>query len=196
VKSIADEILVYVNARDKRFRKQPLNVGSYYSNLKVSAADEFDFSVILDMSNFSWCYGGSRLYGFDDKKNVVGKAIALPSPPPGQCFSQIGNLKREWVRDGLEKGDWCLTYGDDIVPIKVKRHFKKLVAEAVNQPKFSKMVSVSKLSDSPATKLTITDPGVSYSISVDLCPMIETKLPFRNEFGFPRPNREWHLQKK
>jgi len=190
---IVQGIMDYVNARDERFRKQPLNVGSYYSNLKVSTADEFDFSIVLDVPKLQWCTGRQRFYGFDyQNNNVVASKLALPNPPPGQVFiTNISDIKQRWVSTGLESGDRCMTFEDDIVPIKVKRYFKRLVAEAVNQSKFFGVVSVSRLSDSPATKLTINDPRVGYPINIDLCPMIESKVDFKDNFGFPRYDKQW-----
>jgi len=43
------------------------------------------------------------------------------------------------------------------------------------------------MTDSPATKLTITDRKKrSYPINVDLCPMVRTHAQFHESFGFPR----------
>ena len=54
VMPLVNNILTYVHQRDERFKMQPLNVGSYYSHLKVSRADEFDYSVVLDTPSYKW----------------------------------------------------------------------------------------------------------------------------------------------
>jgi hypothetical protein len=45
------------------FKAQPLHVGSYYSHLKVSRADEFDYSVVLDTPSLAWTSGTPAYYG-------------------------------------------------------------------------------------------------------------------------------------
>lgn len=42
---IVHDILTFVHNKDKRFKIQQENVGSYYSRLKVKRADEFDYRV-------------------------------------------------------------------------------------------------------------------------------------------------------
>jgi DNA topoisomerase VI subunit A len=54
VMPLVNDILTYVHQRDERFKIQPLHVGSYYSHLKVSRADEFDYSVVLDTPSLVW----------------------------------------------------------------------------------------------------------------------------------------------
>jgi hypothetical protein len=51
-----------------RFKIQPLHVGIYYSHLKVSRADEFDYSVVLDTPSLVWTSGTPAYYGFDENK--------------------------------------------------------------------------------------------------------------------------------
>jgi hypothetical protein len=65
---LVDDILTYVHERDKRFKIRPLRVGSYYSHLKVSRADEFDYSVVLATPSLVWCSRTPAYYGFDENK--------------------------------------------------------------------------------------------------------------------------------
>jgi hypothetical protein len=192
VMPLVDDILTYVHERDKRFKIRPLRVGSYYSHLKVSRADEFDYSVVLDTPSLVWTSGTSAYYGFDDNKQVVSKSVPLPPPPVGKCFIRLSGLIPKWDQQGLNEGQSCLTVGEHIIPIKVKRRFKQLVGEAVNRPQIRKFVDAKRLSESPAATLSISHPNIAGDcINVDLAPLIEGHLPFRPEFGWPRSNARW-----
>ncbi|OWF38398.1 Protein mab-21-like 3 [Mizuhopecten yessoensis] len=89
-----------------------------------------------------------------------------------------------------------MTFDDDIVPIKVKRWFKSLVGEAVNQPKYRNLITTDRISSSPATTLSVKFPDIDYPISIDLCPMIESQLELRPECHWPRPNSKRPSQQK
>ncbi|XP_060068409.1 protein mab-21-like 3 [Ylistrum balloti] len=195
---LVDEILRYVHSRDKRFLIQPLRVGSYDTRLKVEKADEFDYNVIVDIGKLVWGSGGKRYYGFGNTRDKVveKKGYALPDPPVGQYFTQIAPIRKKWDADRLNDGVASMTFDDDIVPIKVKRIFKSLVGEAVNQPKFRNLISTDKISSSPATTLSVKFSDTGYPISIDLCPMIESQLEFKPEFHWPRPNSQWPSQEK
>ncbi|CAC5397073.1 unnamed protein product [Mytilus coruscus] len=96
----------------------------------------------------------------------------------------VGSIVPKWNREGINDGLACLTIDDDVIPFKVKRRFKSLVGEAVNRPHICKYVDAKKLSDSPATTPTITHPKITgHSVSVDLTPLIESCLPFRDWLG-------------
>ncbi|CAG2185166.1 unnamed protein product [Mytilus edulis] len=193
VKPLVQDILQYVHERDKRFQVQPLNVGSYYSHLKVSRADEFDYSVVLDTgSSFSWTPRTSAYYGFNENKEVVRTSIPLPSAPVGKCLTSIPGKIQQWNNEHSNEGPACLTIDDDIIPIKVKRRFKALVSEAVNRPQIRRYVDAKRLSESPAATLTISHPKIAGgTISVDLAPIIKLHIPFKPEFGWPRPGARW-----
>ncbi|OWF38397.1 protein mab-21-like 3 [Mizuhopecten yessoensis] len=191
---LVDEILRYVHSRDRRFLIQPLKVGSYNTQLKVEKADEFDYNVIVDVGKLVWGPGKTRYYGFNNTRDKVveKKGYALPDPPVGQGFIEIGRLKQQWEADGMKS----MTCEDDIVPIKVKRIFKALVGEAVNQPKYRNLITTDRISSSPATTLSVKFPDIHYPISIDLCPMIESQVEFRSEFHWPRPNSDWPSKQK
>ncbi|XP_063447832.1 protein mab-21-like 3 [Mytilus trossulus] len=196
---IVKDILQYVHTKDRRFKSQPINVGSYYTHLKVSRADEFDFSVVLDTPQLDWCRDDSdHKYGFDKKNEIVRKQLTLPDPPIGKGFISPTGTIRKWNREGINGGPACLTIDDDIIPIFVKSRFKSLVGRAVeDQPNIRKYVNAKRLSESPATTLTITHPQIAGdSVSVDLTPMIESSSRFRKTFGWPRPTSQWPSEKK
>jgi hypothetical protein len=189
---LVDDILTYVHQRDERFKIQPLHVGSYYSHLKVSRADEFDYSVVLATPSLVWCSRTPAYYGFDENKQVVRTSVPLPSPPVGNCFTEMREIIAQWDQQRLNEGQSCLTVGNDLIPIKVKRRFKQLVGEAVNRPQIRKFVDAKRLSESPAATLSISHPNIAGDcINVDLAPLIEGHLPFRPEFGWPRSNARW-----
>ena len=193
VMPLVDDILTYVHQRDERFKIQPLHVGSYYSHLKVSRADEFDYSVVLDTPSLAWTGGTPAYYGFNEnKQQVVRTSVALPPPPVGKSLVQVGGIIEKWDQQRLNEGQSCLTVGDHLIPIKVKRRFKQLVGEAVNRPQIRKFVDARRLTESPAATLWISHPNiVGDCINVDLAPLIEGHLPFRPEFGWPRSNARW-----
>ncbi|VDI50356.1 Hypothetical predicted protein [Mytilus galloprovincialis] len=193
VTPLVNDILQYVHERDKRFQIQPLNVGSYYSHLKVSRADEFDYSVVLDAgSSFSWSTGTPAYYGFNGNNEVVRTSIPLPSAPVGKCFTDISGTIPKWNSERSNEGPACLTIDNDIIPIKVKRRFKALVSEAVNRPQIRQYVDAKRLSESPAATLTISHPNIAGgTISVDLAPIIKLHIPFKPEFGWPRSGARW-----
>ena len=193
VMALVDNILTYVHERDERFKIRPLHVGSYYSHLKVTRADEFDYSVVLDIPSIVWGSGSTpAYYGYDENKQVVSKSVPLPPPPVGKYFTQVGGLIEKWNQQRLNEGQSCLTVDEHIIPIKVKRRFKQLVSEAVNRPQIRLFVDAKRLSESPAATLSISHPSIAGGcISVDLAPLIEAHLPFRPEFGWPRSNAHW-----
>ena len=189
VMALVDNILTYVHQRDERFKIRPLRVGSYYSHLKVTRADEFDYSVVLDTPSLVWGSGTPAYYGFDENKQVVSKTVPLPSPPVGKYFTEMRKIIAQWDQQRLNEGQSCLTVGNDLIPIKVKRRFKQLVSEAVNRPQIRQFVDAKRLSESPAATLSITHPNIAGGcISVDLAPLVEAHLPFRPEYGWPRSN--------
>ena len=192
---LVNDILTYVHQRDERFKIQPLHVGSYYSHLKVSRADEFDYSVVLDTPSFVWTSGTPAYYGFDEnKQSVVNKSVSFPSPPVGKYFTQVSGIIEKWDQQRLNEGQSCLTVGNHLIPIKVKRRFKQLVGEAVNRPQIRQFVDVKRLSESPAATLSISHPDIAGDcVSVDLAPLVEAHLPFKPEFGWPRSNARWYI---
>ncbi|CAG2185164.1 unnamed protein product [Mytilus edulis] len=195
VKPIIDYIVQYVHERDKRFKLRQLNVGSYYSRLKVSRADEFDYSVVLDLGpHLAWTTGTPAYYKFDGNTEVVRTSSPLPSAPVGKCVNSFSGIIPEWNKKRLNEGSACLTIGDHIIPLKVKKRFKALVSEAVKRPFIRRYVDAKRLSESPAVTLTIAKPNDADDvepISVDLAPLIEAHLPFRSEFNWPRPGVGW-----
>jgi hypothetical protein len=201
VMPLVNDILTYVHQRDERFKMQPLNVGSYYSHLKVSRADEFDYSVVLDTPSYVW---GSAVYTpayykFDEnKQQVVKSSVSLPSPPVGKCFIPENGIIEKWDQKRLNEGQSCLTVDDHLIPFKVKRRFKQLVSEAVNQLGIQQFVDVKRLSESPAATLSISHPNIveGYRVSVDLAPLVEAHLPFIQGFGWPRSSARWPSRSK
>ncbi|CAG2257888.1 unnamed protein product [Mytilus edulis] len=198
VTPLVNDILQYVHERDKRFQIQPLNVGSYYSHLKVSRADEFDYSVVLDAGSFMvWTPGTPAYYNFSENREVVKTPIPLPSAPVGKCFTDIPGTIQHWNKERLNEGPACLTIDDHIIPIRVKRRFKALVSEAINRPDIRPYVDARRLSESPATTLIICHPHiVGDQISVDLTPLIKSHASFKSEFGWPRPGARWPSRAK
>jgi hypothetical protein len=103
----------------------------------------------------------------------------------------------KWDQKRLNEGQSCLTVDDNLIPINVKRRFKQLVSEAVNQPQIQQFVDAKMLSESPAATLSISDPDIAGDcVSVDLAPLIEAHLLFQPEFGWPRPNARWPSRSK
>jgi hypothetical protein len=201
VMPLINGILTYVHQRDERFKMQPLNVGSYYSHLKVSRADEFDYSVVLDTPSYVWdsAVYTPAYYEFDEnKQQVVKSSLSLPSPPVGKCVIPENGLIKKWDQKRLNEGQSCLTVDDHLIPFNVKRRFKQLVSEAVNQLGIQRFVDAKRLSESPAATLSISHPNIveEYCVSVDLAPLVETHLPFIQKFGWPRSSARWPSRSK
>ncbi|CAC5397071.1 unnamed protein product [Mytilus coruscus] len=114
--------------------------------------------VVLDTEgHLVWSSkSSSHNYGFDENNQVVGTRLTLPNSPTGKGFTLLTGIVPKWNREGINDVPACLTIDDDVIPINVKRRFKSLVGEAVNRPHICKYVDAKKLSDSPATTLTIT----------------------------------------
>ncbi|XP_063447833.1 protein mab-21-like 3 [Mytilus trossulus] len=197
VKPKIDYIVQYIHERDKRFKLRPLNVGSYYSRLKVSRADEFDYSVVLDSGPYLvWTTQTPAFSACDTilgNTEVVRTSSSLPSAPVGKCVTKLSRSIPQWNKKRMNEGSDCLTIGDHIIPMKVKKRFQALVIEAIKQPLISRYVDAKRSSGSPAVTLTIADPDADdvEPISVDLAPLIEAHLPFKPEFNWPRPQARW-----
>ena len=201
VMPLVNDILTYVHQKDKRFKIKPLKVGSYYSRLKVSRADEFDYSVVLDISSLVWSSAvyTPAYYEFDEnKQQVVKSSVSLPSPPVGKCFIPVNGIIEKWDQKGLNEGQPCLTVDDHLIPFKVKRRFKQLVSEAVDELGIQRFVDAKRLSESPAATLSISHPDIveGYCVSVDLAPLVKAHLPFTQEFGWPRSSACWPSRSK
>ncbi|CAG2185163.1 unnamed protein product [Mytilus edulis] len=198
VMRIVRKILDHVHKKDRRFKRKPLRVGSYYTHLKVSKADEFDFSVVLDVPPLDWCNDDSSyIYEFNKKDQLVKKvSTAADLPIEKGLISLPDNIIQQWNRDGINDDEACLTFDDDIIPIMVKKRFKALVSEAVNELDIEN-VDAKRLTDSPATTLTInlTKPA-NGDVSVDLTPLIESRSTFVEFLGWPRPGSQWPPKKK
>lgn len=122
----------------------------------------------------------------------------FPPPPVGQCFllTDIANiLLAYWASRGLNKGEACLTSGDVVLPIKVKRRFRSLVIKAIQELDYQNCVHMVPMSDSPAITLTLVNiPGINYDVNIDLCPLVESKSPFAENYKLPRPGAGWPTQ--
>lgn len=147
VKPIIDCIVQYVHEKDKRFKLHQLNVGSYYFRLKVSRADEFDYSIVLDSEPYwSWTTWTPAYYKFDGNKEVVRTLSPLPPAPVGKYVTKFSATIPEWNKKRLNEGPACLTIGHHIIPLKVKKRCKALVSEAVKQPCIRQYVDAKRLS--------------------------------------------------
>lgn len=190
---LVNSILQNVHELDERFKTQPLHVGSYYSRLKVSRADEFDYSVVLDArSSLSWIPTTPVYYGYHRNREVDCTSIPLATPPVGKCLALVPELIQSWYNEGLNNGSACLSIDGSVIPIKVKKWFKQLVIKAMDQLGLRDIVKVQGLPESPATTLTICHSKIAGgTISVDLTPIIEAKLSFIPRFCWPRAGAKW-----
>ncbi|XP_063401933.1 protein mab-21-like 3 [Mytilus trossulus] len=203
VKEIVEEILIYVHNADKRFSIHKECVGSFHSYTKVSEADEFDFSVVFDTGmTHQWLHlHQTPFYDFDRKTK---KVIHSRNPLPSMLlkFPLLVNTSVQiWKPEGLNEGPNCVTNGDFIVPISVKRLFKTLVCDAIHcinetrTPSNHKVI-VQNLNDSPALTLTIRQLEED-DINIDMAPLLKLQLPFQSEtrwqpnFGWPIPGAKW-----
>ncbi|XP_052087845.1 protein mab-21-like 3 [Mytilus californianus] len=169
--------------------KDPVKVGSFHSYTKVSKANEFDYIILYDTDMVqSWRHVNQpAFYTMDiDKKKIVSSKDQLEIPP------------LEYTARSQYKGPYNVTENGCLMPLKVKRHFRELVCNAIDyltkNPK-SDAIKIEHLSDSPAVKFTGKQrDGVD--LDVDMAPMINVKLPFKHEFGWPKHRAQWPSQEK
>ncbi|XP_071137076.1 protein mab-21-like 3 [Mytilus edulis] len=207
VRFIVEEILKYVHSADKRFSINKESIGSFHSYTKVFEADEFDFSVVFDTGmTHQWLHlHQTPFYDFDRKtKKVIHSQNSLPRML--LKFPLLVNTSvQKWKPEGLNEGPNCVTLGDFIVPISVKRQFKTLVCAAVDHIIKARICShqviVENLNDSPAITIIIKQLEGD-SISIDMAPMLKVQLPFQSEmrwqpdFGWPIPGAKWPSSEK
>ncbi|CAC5391706.1 unnamed protein product [Mytilus coruscus] len=136
----------------------------------------------------------------DSNKGIVPSYFPLPVSPWKYTIhvdtpvNHVGLNQRE----GFES----VTEMDCVVPIKVKRHFRKLVVHGVKNSKFFHRVNIEgaerkiePLSDSPVVTFTVKQcDGVD--INIDLAPMINVKLPFKDIFDWLNNVAKWPSQEK
>ncbi|XP_052086941.1 protein mab-21-like 3 [Mytilus californianus] len=210
VKGIVEEILKYVHGADERFSITKECVGSFHSYTKVSEADEFDFSVVFDTGmKHQWLHLHQKpFYDLDSK---LKKVIHSHNPLPRMLlkFPLLVNISvQKWKPQGLNEEPNCVTIGDFIVPILVKRQFKTLVCAAVDHISKTRTLSyhgyqviVQNLNESPAITIIIRQLEGD-DISIDMAPLLKLQLPFKSEmrwqpdFGWPIPGAKWPSSEK
>ncbi|VDI22650.1 Hypothetical predicted protein [Mytilus galloprovincialis] len=93
-----------------------------------------------------------------------------------------------------DKGPKSVTENGFLVPLKFKRHLEKLVRDAfeylTNNSLIDQKVEVEDLSDSPALTIIVLQRGTD-DLSVDLTPMVNVRLPFKDEFEWPQHGAQW-----
>ncbi|CAG2257889.1 unnamed protein product [Mytilus edulis] len=158
---LVNKILQYVHERDRRFKQQQLNVGSYYCHLKVTRADEFDYSVVLDIgSSLDWGIGTPSYYRYNGNNDVVRSSIPLPSAPTGKCVSEVAGLTHKY--EAVNRLNIC---------------------QYVDAKRLSESPATTLIISHPNI--------VGDTISVDLTPLIEAHLSFKPEFAWPRSGARW-----
>ncbi|VDI83454.1 Hypothetical predicted protein [Mytilus galloprovincialis] len=184
VRDVVEKILEYVNGLDSRFQKEPEQVGSFHSLTKVSGPDEFDYSILFNTGmEQSWSdLSQPAFYTVDAKHRIVKSAVPLPILP------------MKYTLKTQDRGPYSMTENGCLVPLTFKRHFRQLVLQALdyltNNSKIIQTVNVKPLSDSPAVTITIKQRGRD-ELNVDLAPMVNTRLPFKDEFGWPNHRAKW-----
>ncbi|CAG2214141.1 unnamed protein product [Mytilus edulis] len=96
------------------------------------------------------------------------------------------------------EGPYNVTNNGCLVPLKVKKHFRHLVGKAIDyltNKKTDDRITIENLSDSPAVTFTVKQRDED-DLGVDMAPMINVKLPFKDEFGWPKHGAEWPSQRK
>lgn len=85
------------------------------------------------------------------------------------------------------------------MPLTFKRHFRQLVQDAVDylkkSSKINSRVNVEPLSDSPVVTIAVKQRGRD-ELNVDLAPMVNMRLPFKDEFGWPNHRAQWPAPEK
>ena len=120
IRSLVDEISVYIGRKDPLFKNFVIPSGSFYEDLKVEGPDEFDFMICLEqLSSPGVC---------------VTKDIPMrPVPDPGYVDVQLSNedYRNRWQRHISRRGN--------LKPDVLLRRFKQLVEKAIaNQERSSR----------------------------------------------------------
>lgn len=189
VRNIVMKILEYVNRLDPKFKKYPAKVGSFHSYTKISNADEFDFSILYDTGIVhSWTHVNQpALYTADANHRIVSSEVPLKILP------------RKYTLKTQDRGPRSVTENGFIVPLKFKRHFRKLVRKAVyyltKNSLIDQKVVIEYLCDSPAVTFTIKQRGAD-DLNVDLAPMVNVRLSFKDEFEWPNHGAQWPAPEK
>ncbi|XP_077988214.1 protein mab-21-like 3 [Glandiceps talaboti] len=166
VHTVLKPILEYVNTYDERFSREIIHNGSYASGLKVSKPDEFDFLVsVKAVPNFHWTAAHSRYYNITSTGEICTTTTPLPNPPKDYHFVCFND------RHGIPiwQEDTKMTFDDDLIPSKVKNHFRGLVAEAIEKCNLTEQVELNHNTHGPAITLRLR---TGTSISFDLVPHV------------------------
>lgn len=209
VNPIVEKLITAIHERDPRFQRCTINTGSYYQGLKVSRADEFDFSVPLYVpERFVWSSYTPRYYGFNrqvddpsrtlpDDVRVIRSGTPLPRPPTGSNFVIYSNPRNPpW---NTNKKDMCMD--DDIIPFLVKKRFKDLLVDAIRDLDLRDKVRKDRWVHGPSVTIKITDPRIKHEVSIDFCPVIDMVMSsgvdtLPNCVDWPRLNRAWPPREK
>ncbi|XP_071137074.1 protein mab-21-like 3 [Mytilus edulis] len=190
VRNVVEKIIGHVNGQDSRFQKEPEGVGSFYSLTKVSQANEFDYSILYDTDIVqSWRHVNQpAFYTMDAVKKII-----VSSQYPLEILPLEYTLRSQY------KGPYNVTKRGCLVPLKVKRHFRELVCNAIDywtkKPKPDERIEIENLSDSPAVTFTVKQRDGN-DLDVDMAPMINVQLPFKDDFRWPKNGAKWPSPEK
>lgn len=197
------ELLRRINDLDPRFSAQLKPHGSYFQNLKVEKADEFDIGVeLVDLGIVTCDQESTRNYNLnspctDDSVrpdvHMVDTRNPLPKPEVGEAFVQSTlPSKKTWKKDG-ENGNfpgdfetWDLHYDGDLIPFLVRRRLKVLLDHVVwyKLPRAGK-ASVNRVSTGPAITLVLESLAIPYKVSVDFVAVITDPVQIIKTNGEP-----------
>ncbi|VDI22646.1 Hypothetical predicted protein [Mytilus galloprovincialis] len=140
---------------------------------------------------------------FYDLDSKMKKVIRSQNPLPRMLLKfplLVNTSVQKWRLQGLNEEPNCVTMGDFIVPILMKRLFKTLVCDAVHcinetRTPSNHKVLVQNLNDSPALTLTIKQLEGD-DINIDMAPLLKLQLPFQSEMRWPIPGAKWPSSEK
>ena len=156
IRSLVDEISVYIGRRDPLFKNNVIPSGSFYEDLKVEGPDEFDFMICLEqLSKPGVC---------------VTKDIPMrPVPDPGYVDVQVSkeDYRNRWQRYISRRGN--------LKADVLLRRFKQLIEKAIAKRKRSSRDELDEYVDIQLRKIPITIKVTwhgkkysNYEVAVDL----------------------------
>ena len=137
IRSLVDEISVYIGRKDPLFKNFVIPSGSFYEDLKVEGPDEFDFMICLEqLSNPGVC--------------VTKDILMRPVPDPGYVDVQVSNAvyRNRWKSYISKRGN--------LKPDVLLKRFKQLIEEAIDKRKRSSRDELNEYVDIQLRKIPVT----------------------------------------
>jgi len=216
---IIEQLAKYVNRADPRFGADAVKVGSSFQGLKVSEPNEYDVNIPLQaIEKYGWgnyTPSDTRYYSINKPQRHTAPVNGPPLPKYYDLQPKIGGsfIKADEItiyqtsqgqpvpegllnfapmlsKDPMWLNSDDLTFEGDIIPILLKKHFKRLLKQGISELGLEEKVEVDRRFHGPAITIKIDSRGTE--ISIDFSVVIsKAAATFPDSAGWPHPNTEW-----